>query len=154
MPKFQKKPVVIEAVQFTGVNHREVFDFLYPGAIWTVEFMQLPVVIETLEGDMTAMPGDWIIKGVKGEFYPCKPDIFAVTYGPECSPEVMQGEESRFSISDVELKLCNILVCLADAHDSKASMAAAMGGYEKSVEFHSARAHELRAEAKRIEAAW
>jgi hypothetical protein len=46
------------------------------------EIMKLPVVIATLEGDMTASPGDWIIKGVKGEFYPCKPDIFEATYEP------------------------------------------------------------------------
>ena len=44
--------------------------------------MKLPVVITTLEGEMTASPGDWIIKGVKGEFYPCKPDIFEATYEP------------------------------------------------------------------------
>jgi hypothetical protein len=82
--KFQKKPVVIEAVQFTGSNHREVLTFVYPDlsedAIVGAETMRLPVVIETLEGDMTASPGDWVIKGVKGEFYPCKPDIFAATY--------------------------------------------------------------------------
>lgn len=88
MPKFQKKPVMIEAVQFTGSNHREVLSFVYPDlsedAIVGAETMWLPVVIETLEGDMTASPGDWIIKGVKGEFYPCKPDIFAATYS-ECA---------------------------------------------------------------------
>jgi hypothetical protein len=87
MSKFQKKPVVIEAVQFNGSNHREVMSFVYPDlsedAIAGAETMRLPVVIETLEGDMTASPGDWVIKGVKGEFYPCKPDIFAATYS-EC----------------------------------------------------------------------
>jgi len=58
--------------------------FVYPEmsetALEGAEVMKLPVVIETQEGDMTARPGDWIIKGVKGEFYPCKPDIFEATY--------------------------------------------------------------------------
>jgi len=84
--KFRKKPVVIEAVQFTGKNQREALSFVYPNlskvALSGAEIMGLPVVISTLEGDMTANPGDWIIKGVKGEFYPCKPDIFEATYEP------------------------------------------------------------------------
>jgi len=82
--KFRKKPVEIEAVQFTGDNHREALSFIYPGmsevGLSGAEVMRLPVVIETLEGDMTASPGDWIIRGVQGEFYPCKPDIFEATY--------------------------------------------------------------------------
>lgn len=57
MPKYRKKPVVIEAVQLTS-----------------------RVVIQTLEGDMTGEAGDWLITGVKGEHYPCKPDVFAATY--------------------------------------------------------------------------
>ena len=84
--KYRKKPVVIEAVQFSGENRREVLSFVYPNlsedALSGAEIMRLPVVIQTLEGDMTASPGDWIIKGVKGEFYPCKPDIFAASYDP------------------------------------------------------------------------
>jgi hypothetical protein len=77
--KFRKKPVVIDAIQFTGHNLFEVAQFAGdtarrgPGG---------PVVIRTLEGEMTCSPGDWIIRGVKGEFYPCKPDIFAATYDP------------------------------------------------------------------------
>lgn len=84
MPNFRKKPVVIEAVQFKGDNHREVLEFAYPymseDGLVAAETMQLPVVIETLEGDMMASEGDWIIKGVKGEFYHCKPDVFEATY--------------------------------------------------------------------------
>ena len=86
MPKFRKKPVVIEAVQFTCANHRQVLQFVYPDlsetALQGAETMNLPIVISTLEGKMKAEPGDWIIKGVKGEFYPCKPDIFEQTYEP------------------------------------------------------------------------
>lgn len=88
--KYRKKPVVIDAVQFTGRNQREVLSFAYPDlsedALAGAEIMKLPVVISTLEGDMTASPGDFVIKGVQGEFYPCKPDIFAATYEPVTGP--------------------------------------------------------------------
>ncbi len=77
MPKFRKKPVEIEAVQWKGNNQREIMALgLEPlGEIGTP-----CLIVETLEGNMRASPGDWIIKGVKGEFYPCKPEIFAATY--------------------------------------------------------------------------
>lgn len=76
--KYRKKPVVIEAVQLTINNIDEVLSFCDK-----VKSHPLTgVVIETLEGDMTASLGDYIIKGVKGEFYPCKPDIFELTYEP------------------------------------------------------------------------
>lgn len=75
--KFRKKPVVIEAVQWTGYNVAEMAEFGVPA-----EGPGLSLVIRTLEGDMTASPGDWIIRGVQGEYYPCKPDIFAKTYEP------------------------------------------------------------------------
>ncbi|HWF62927.1 MAG TPA: hypothetical protein VN666_21825 [Nitrospira sp.] len=76
--KFRKKPVVIEAVQFTGRNDAEVMAFC-PIAV-DPEDRGPSLIIPTLEGNHKALPGDWIIKGVKGEFYPCKPDIFAATY--------------------------------------------------------------------------
>lgn len=78
MPKFRKKPVVIEAVQFNGHNDRECMTFC-PIAVDPVE-RKASLIIPTLEGEMRCDIGDWIIKGVKGEFYPCKPDIFAATY--------------------------------------------------------------------------
>lgn len=67
MPKFRKKPIVVEAVQLTE-----------------------EVQIETLEGVMTGRPGDWLITGVNGEKYPCKPDIFEATYEPvgDCSEPI------------------------------------------------------------------
>lgn len=78
--KYRKKPVVIEAVQYTGNNALEVIRFMGgPSGNLELHDTDLPA-IHTLEGDMTASVGDWIIKGVKGEFYPCKPDIFAATY--------------------------------------------------------------------------
>lgn len=80
MPRFRKKPVEIEAVQWHGEsNCREVFEFL--GLEHSEDEMDHSEIhIETLEGMMTARQGDWIIKGVHGERYPCKPDIFAKTY--------------------------------------------------------------------------
>ena len=86
--KFRKKPVVIEAMRWSGSNLSEIIDFtgLHPSANkWTWEEYEAVVQkdglkIFTLEGSHLASVGDWIIKGVKGEFYPCKPDIFLATY--------------------------------------------------------------------------
>ena len=75
--KFRKKPVVIEAVLWTGENIQEVLDFAREAAIYNkVDGLR----IVTLEGLHHASKGDWILKGIKGEFYPCKPDIFKMTY--------------------------------------------------------------------------
>ena len=79
--KFRKRPVVIEALQWTGRNFKDMQAFI--GEFEDEgPYLMGPLVIETLEGDMKAQPGDWIIKGVAGECYPCKPDIFAATYEP------------------------------------------------------------------------
>lgn len=82
MAKFRKKPVVIEAVQWTGSNGNEIVRFI-TGLPDAEAFDE---TIKTLEGEMHASVGDWIIKGVKGEFYPCKPDIFEATYEPATDP--------------------------------------------------------------------
>lgn len=78
MPKFKKKPVIIEAVQFTGDNWEELVKFI------TVPFeafvAEQYILIPTGAGDYKADLNDWIIKGVHGEFYPCEPDIFEETY--------------------------------------------------------------------------
>ena len=94
MPKFRKKPVVIEAIQLIGSdqNINEILSFMDQ----TVDLScrkaedaycdycrlvrEIGMRIRTLEGIMTASIGDWIIKGVNSEFYPCKPDIFEKTY--------------------------------------------------------------------------
>ena len=78
MEKYSKKPVVIEAVQWTGENVKEVMDFMN----WrnAAHDAASGLTIRTLEGNHHASPGDFIIKGVNGEFYPCKPDIFEKTY--------------------------------------------------------------------------
>ena len=75
---YRKKPVVIEAVQWTGENLAEVLVFAQLGNASYSD--QVGLIIHTLEGDHKALPGDFIIKGVQGEFYPCKPDIFLATY--------------------------------------------------------------------------
>lgn len=80
--RFRKRPVVIEALRFDGENWCEVLAWM--GGCNHYFCPDTPVgpviAIETLEGQMRADPGDWIIRGVKGELYPCKPDIFAATY--------------------------------------------------------------------------
>jgi len=89
MSKYRKKPVEVEAVRYTGDNLDEVKQFM--GAQAKAEQGLLPgpgrgmhegVYIYTLEGTMTASVGDWIIRGVQGELYPCRPDIFEDTYEP------------------------------------------------------------------------
>lgn len=93
MAKFRKKPVVIEAMQWDGTRagKEHIEDEFYTLETNSVELpleggwdrkSYLSWTIYTLEGLITAMPGDWIIKGVKGEHYPCKPDIFEATYEP------------------------------------------------------------------------
>jgi hypothetical protein len=91
--KYKKKPVVIDAVQWTGENHREMFNFFTKNA-FDKESMKVSqehfyiddnkveggLVIKTLEGEHLASIGDFIIRGVKGEYYPCKPDVFEQTY--------------------------------------------------------------------------
>ena len=88
MSKWRKKPVVVDAIQF------------FPGEVWDMEGlfthtkpdyrtcqtcgheMRKHAYVKTLEGEMRACPGDWIITDIKGERYPCKPDIFEATYEP------------------------------------------------------------------------
>jgi len=90
--KFRKKPVVIEAMRFDGTrpsieaicrwanDYRPAEDDPWITYVFTGPDDVQDVLIDTLEGHMRADPGDWIIKGVKGEFYACKPDIFEETY--------------------------------------------------------------------------
>lgn len=89
MTKFRKKPVVIEAIKWNPFEMmiHDVLKFMGTDKINMEEQGVLSVgkykgelIIKTLEGDMTVSEGDWIIKGIKGEFYPCKNDIFEATY--------------------------------------------------------------------------
>lgn len=81
MPKkYKKKPIIIEAIQFTGENHEEVGRFA--GLAVSRQGRNGKLVVKTLEGTMIVSPGDFVIRGIKGEYYPCKPDVFEATYEP------------------------------------------------------------------------
>jgi hypothetical protein len=87
--KYIKKPVAVEAVQFNGASTHAAHILRWvtggeapkEGLIHTRDIVNFEIC--TLEGVMTVRPGDFVIKGVKGEFYPCKPDIFKETYYTE-----------------------------------------------------------------------
>lgn len=87
--RFRKKPVVIEAMRNEGDNHLAIADWVMRSQAIGPErkiasHAEGPrLTIHTLEGDMIAELGDWIIRGVHGEFYPCKPAIFAASYDEE-----------------------------------------------------------------------
>ncbi len=87
MMKYRKKPLVVEVIQFDS-NYNECLKFLGSEPIDIVEACyQDEVIIQTLESVMKARQGDWIIKGIKGEFYLCKPDIFEATYENVSNPK-------------------------------------------------------------------
>lgn len=81
---YRKKPVVIQAIKWNGSNKEEIKDFLGDSFIDFLreasDLTKSGVWVKTLEGDIVGSEGDWIIKGIKGEFYPCKPDIFEDSY--------------------------------------------------------------------------
>jgi hypothetical protein len=82
MGLFRKKPVVIEARQLPEDSRSNVWRGIasWSGGTSSQDALSPCVLIDTDEGQMMARPGDWVIKGINGEFYPCKPDIFAATY--------------------------------------------------------------------------
>lgn len=128
--KYRKKPVVIEAILLTTDNYDEVCDFIAstpakvneraiptPDGGWTHTYDG--VVIRTLEGTMKASVGDYIIKGVKGEIYPCKPDIFEATYDCVGTPFDRMYREidelvERFNKLDVFMKTDKFLALPPD----------------------------------------
>lgn len=77
---YRKKPVEIEAMVFTEEHHYALSEWMNHDVSFDDENGKFIAIIPTLEGDHIANDGDYIIKGVKGEFYPCKPDIFKMTY--------------------------------------------------------------------------
>jgi hypothetical protein len=88
---FRKKPVAIEAIQYTDKTAEEVVKFIgRTKHTWTMNELGTALYLDTLEGGHVASQNDWIIKGIKGEFYPCKPDIFEQTYE--------EVDVSRFSV--------------------------------------------------------
>lgn len=108
--KYTKKKVEVEAIQWNGDNCEEILGFACGAAYMSNGIMR----IRTLEGDVTATIGDYIIKGVKGELYPCKPDIFEETYhrnerpaGGFCNNLSFYRTSMDMSCSELA-KLCNI----------------------------------------------
>lgn len=103
---YTKLPVTVEAIQWNGKNLKEVTSFISGKSVDLSEYAAVfaweryeniisdkGLTINTLEGDMKASIGDYIIKGVNGEFYPCKPDIFNKTYHESNSPNAQEFEE-------------------------------------------------------------
>lgn len=80
--RYRKKPVVVEAAGPITVDNVADIARWADADYWGPESPMPAIFVETLEGEMRADLGDWIIRGVQGEFYPCKPDIFAATYEP------------------------------------------------------------------------
>lgn len=85
--KYIKRPVEVETLKWNGKNMKQIIEFAGDYKVW--ESTDNTLLIETLEGNMTASKGDYIIKGVDGEIYPCKPDIFHKTY--QANSEVEEG---------------------------------------------------------------
>ena len=85
---YRKKPVEIEAIKYDGKNSDDCIKFIESGQVvcwkkkvaFPISKPEIRIMIETLEGVMQARPGDYIIRGVNGEYYPCKPNIFFKTY--------------------------------------------------------------------------
>ena len=85
--KYRKKPVIIDAIKWTGLNLEAIKSFVGKDLHYNIidtayGAPHIIVTINTLEGPMYCTEGDYIIKGISGEFYPCKPDIFEKTYEP------------------------------------------------------------------------
>lgn len=98
--KYRKKPVEIEAMQLTADNACEVLTFCNgSGDIVASKEDDGTISIKTLEGTMIASIGDYVIKGVKGEFYPCKPDIFEATY------DIVEEEDWEQHLPNLEITL-------------------------------------------------
>jgi hypothetical protein len=111
---WRKRPVEIQAIQWTGYNIEAVAAFMgvqYTGRFSmrrdsaTGEFGRR-LLVPTLEGEVLASPGDWIIRGVQGEYYPCKPDIFAATYE---STEGRSVTDQPSQAEAIEPKLASLL---------------------------------------------
>jgi len=121
--RWRKKPVVVEARQLTTDNAAELW--LWAGtSVGSNGIRDVTVnvddglTIDTLEGRMRADFGDWIVKGVKGEFYPCKPDIFEATYEPAC--RVCDGS-GKLTVPDGDGESASEQACPDPIHDRQAA---------------------------------
>ncbi len=90
--KFVKRPVVIEAIQWTGKNIEEIWEWAGTDVVYgPTELHPQKLKVMTSEGDIFASTDDWIIKGVAGEFYPCKPEIFEATTEDTCTETIFKN---------------------------------------------------------------
>ena len=104
MQKFVKKPVVIEAIQYNGENIEAIEDFVGKKLSTVLASdVDVKLIIPTLEGYMKALKGDYIIKGIKGEFYPCKPDVFKEIYSLVTEKSTVEKNELTFGEKAVGL---------------------------------------------------
>jgi len=78
--KYMKKPIIIEAMQLTDKTKNDVLVWVSSKKYSDFSGSKPKIIIQTLEGEMTVSLWDYVIKGINGEFYPCKPDIFEATY--------------------------------------------------------------------------
>lgn len=112
--KYRKKPVVIEAFKWTGdMNQVEdpewIIEAIKKGTIWFVNYeanKTCEMIIKTLEGSMKANQGDYIIKGINGEIYPCKPDIFEKTYEPADKEVIVTAKAVVDAINKSQGHIC------------------------------------------------
>lgn len=112
MAHYVKRPVVVEAIQFTRGNFDEIEAFCGGDA----ELRNGKLVVATLEGALTASDGDWIIKGTAGEFYPCKPNIFAEIYEPATLTPEEVGRRLYERSGELEAAVVNPFVVQAAKH--------------------------------------
>ena len=107
MKNYVKKPVVVQAVEYNGANKEEIEAFVGKklDTVYTELKEPLELKIPTLEGDMKVSKGDYVIKGIKGEFYPCKPDIFNNSYDEVGTSIITEGQKRvRMSFNPSALK--------------------------------------------------
>lgn len=118
MPMFRKIPVEVEAWQWDGVSTSPERPEWLRGPDVTADHFETVLLIQTLEGKMIATKGDWIIKGVKGEIYPCKPDIFAKTYQPvDRQPRNWDGTPTTLEAMDAEMGFDRLRSMFKEAHE-------------------------------------
>jgi len=148
--KYRKQPVEIEAVQFIDTPERieEIAEFMGGDIRVNYEDKDNPYIpIETLEGTMKASVGDYIIKGVKGEFYPCKPDIFEATYYSVDTPlDRMEAEINdlvdKFHKLDMFMKTDKFLSLPADIVGLLEIQYGAMMAYNHALQLRAAKMRE------------
>ena len=112
--KFRKKPIIVEAHAWAGDGHE------LEGVCTGCREIPDRAHVHTLEGPLRVSPHDWIIKGVKGEYYPCKPDVFSATYGPvaEAVNLVFQLGKDRTVVwfeNGVSIPIIRALIALLEA---------------------------------------